>query len=157
MRVAQLLWFGSFAVFLGLAVFTALRWNDLTLALIDASRAENELRSAPYSDQELADAVDVALLGTGGAGLALVLAQLLVLRSVLRRSRAARLALVALGAAGIGTAYLLGSMLGDAAAATNDAVVWAPVGQAVIVAAAMVMMFTPQSNTWMRTGQAHSS
>ncbi|MBB3039615.1 hypothetical protein [Hoyosella altamirensis] len=152
------LWFLAFAGFLTACLLITLRLDDV-LAIAASSERE---RTAQLIDSagptDVARAVEIAVLSIGGAGIAIVLIQLLALRSLLMGRARARAILAILAAAGIIADYLAYDIL--SAALTGelgtgvDAAKYALAAHVAFTAAAVLLMFTKPVTAWLVVSEA---
>ncbi|AEF42516.1 hypothetical protein [Hoyosella subflava] len=152
------LWLLAFAGFLTACFLITLRL-DAVLAI--AASAERE-RTAQLIDSagatDVAHAVEIAVLSIGGAGVAIVLIQLLTLRSLLIGKAKARVLLAILAAAGIIVDYLAYDMLHAALTGELgtgvDVAKYALAAHVAFTATAVLLMFTKPVTAWIEGTEA---
>lgn len=145
MLLCRAAWVGSFVVLAGIAGVVVSSLTDVRAAL-EASTAQDNPR---YSPTDIADAVTVVLVGSGGAAIVLALLAILSLQLLRARKTAGRIMAAIVGAVSIAAGLGFMSLTSAADAVSGGVLMWAPLLYCALVAVAVIAPFTPRASTWL--------
>ncbi|MCW4352557.1 hypothetical protein ONR57_04475 [Hoyosella sp. YIM 151337] len=156
----QLLWFTTFGAFLTFCLLVTTQLDDVLAVAEEAERRRTAQLPDSAGTTDIAHAVEVALLSIGAAGIAIVLLQLVALRSLLQRHAKARIALTTLAVAAIIVDYLAYDILSAAfqgpLGASTDIAQYVLAAHAVLTVGAVGMMFSAPVSQWLNPASAES-